>query len=160
MADTCAANDAQLLLNPHPECGMLSSLHVCLRAITASAPALDGLFVLPVDCPGVRPETVVALATAFRTSRAPLVVPRFGLRRGHPVLFAATLFDELACAPLDQGARAVVRAHAADRLEVPVDDPAVLNDVDTPDAAAKLRRARPRDATLPSPHASPSKNAH
>ncbi len=160
MAGICAANGARLLVNPEPERGMLSSLHVCLNAMqSGDAPALAGLFVLPVDCPGVRPGTLAALAAAFRTSGAPVVVPRFGLRRGHPVLFAAALFEELAAAPLDQGARAVVRAHAADRLELPVDDPAVLNDVDTPDAIARLRRALPRDATPPSPPANPSSSA-
>jgi nicotine blue oxidoreductase len=70
---------------------------------------------------------------AWRASGAPVVVPRYGTRRGHPVLFAAALFDELRAAPLDVGARAVVRAHAAERLEVPVADAAILDDIDTPD---------------------------
>jgi molybdenum cofactor cytidylyltransferase len=131
MRDACAARGARLLVNPTPEHGMLSSLHVCLDAIGDSKPPVDALFVCPVDCPRVRPETIVLLIEAFEAKRSPVVVPRFGARRGHPTLFDAALFDELRHAPLEVGARAVVRAHAADRLEVPVEDEAVLDDVDT-----------------------------
>ena len=142
MRDACAARGARLLVNRTPERGMLSSLHVCLDAIGDSkATAVDAMFVSPVDCPRVRPETIALLIQAFETTRSPLVVPRFGARRGHPTLFAAALFDELRQAPLEVGARAVVRAHAADRLEVPVEDEAVLDDVDT---RVDLQKLSPR----------------
>jgi CTP:molybdopterin cytidylyltransferase MocA len=146
----CDRRDARLLLNPAPERGMLSSVHVCLHALTASAAAIDALVVAPVDCPLVRSETVAALVTAFAVTRASIVVPRHGDRRGHPTLFAASLFAELLQAPLDVGARPGVRAHAADRLELPVDDPAVLDDIDTPAALAALRE---RDARRDRPAA-------
>ncbi len=137
LGPVCLANDARLLVNPQPEDGMLSSIHVCLEAIRAG-PGVAGLFVAPVDCPRVRVATIVQLAAAFEASRAPIVLPRFAGRRGHPVLFAADVFDDLAAAPLDLGARAVVWAHAGDVLEVDVDDAAVLDDVDTPTDAARL----------------------
>jgi CTP:molybdopterin cytidylyltransferase MocA len=105
----CERHNARLLLNPAPERGMLSSLHVCLHALAAPAATPAALVVAPVDCPRVRPETIAALAAAFATTRAPIVVPRYRGRRGHPALFAAALFEELLRAPLDVGARAVVR---------------------------------------------------
>ncbi len=138
MRAACARHDARLLVNPDPDRGMLSSIHVCLdeiaraEAASSAAPRLDALFVAPVDCPRVRAATIARLAESFAATRAPIVVPRFGDRRGHPTLFARALFAELRAAPLDVGARAVVRAHAADRLEVTVDDPAVLEDFDQP----------------------------
>lgn len=138
----CAAHGARLLVNPDPGRGMLSSLHVCLRRLAADAaagaPRIDGLFVSPVDCPRVRPETLSALRQAFLASGAPIVVPRHGARRGHPTLFSAALFEELLRAPLELGARAVVWAHAADRIEVPVEDAAVLDDIDTPEDARQV----------------------
>jgi nicotine blue oxidoreductase len=137
----CEAHAAQLLVNLDPERGMLSSLHVCLQALRAAgAVPVDGLLVAPVDCPRVRLDTVAALARAFADSGAPIVVPRFRTRRGHPTIFAARLFDELLQAPLDVGARAVVRAHAADRVELDVDDPGVLDDIDTPGDLERLDR--------------------
>lgn len=141
MQAVCDAHAAELLVNPDPERGMLSSIHIGLRALRtggATAPAVDALFVAPVDCPRVQPQTLALLIAQFAATHAPIVVPSHGGRRGHPVLFAARLFDELLQAPLDVGARAVVRAHTADRLEVPVDDAAVLDDVDTPEDWARL----------------------
>jgi nicotine blue oxidoreductase len=143
LALECAGANATLLVNPTPQAGMLSSLHVCLHAVRARAPLPNALFVAPVDCPRVAPATLVALAAAFATSGAPIVVPRWRGRRGHPTLFASALFDELWAAPLDVGARAVVRAHAADRFELDVDDAAVVEDLDTPETLSAAA-SRPR----------------
>jgi len=145
----CAAADATLLVNPTPQAGMLSSLHVCLHAVRAQAPLPDALFVAPVDCPRVAPATLVALAAAFATYGAPIVVPRWRGRRGHPTLFASALFHELLAAPLDVGARAVVHAHAADRFELDVDDAAVVEDLDTPDALAAAESPHPGTSVVP-----------
>ena len=60
------------------------------------------------------------------------------------MLFDRSVFDELRRAPLDVGAKAVVRAHAARVVNVAVDDEGCLIDVDTPvDYEAMLRRMRP-----------------
>lgn len=154
----CARHEARLLVNPDPDRGMLSSIHVCLdeiaraegagardrarveRADAGARGSVDALFVAPVDCPRVRAATIARLVAAFAAARAPIVVPRFRDRRGHPALFARALFAELRAAPLEVGARAVVRAHAADRLEVAVDDPAVLEDFDGPPGGASDKR--------------------
>jgi CTP:molybdopterin cytidylyltransferase MocA len=57
------------------------------------------------------------------------------------VIFDRQVFDELRDAPLDAGARIVVRAHWHDSLDVPLDDRGCLIDVDTP---ADYERLRPR----------------
>src|SRR5262249_4639254 len=72
-----------------------------------------------------------ALLDAWRTTRAPIVRPAYQGRPGNPVLFAATLLPELAAVAGDEGGRAVVRRHAAAVLLVAVDNPGVLQDVDT-----------------------------
>jgi molybdenum cofactor cytidylyltransferase len=61
------------------------------------------------------------------------VVPVCRGRRGHPVIFARKLFAELLAAPLDQGAKSVVRAHTADTLELETDDEDITCDIDTPE---------------------------
>jgi molybdenum cofactor cytidylyltransferase len=131
LRQACATAGAQFLVNPDPARGMLSSLHVCLEALGQQDTIVDALFVTPVDCPRVLPETIALLAREFAASRAPVVRPRHAGRGGHPALFSATVFGELLQAPLAGGARTVVRAHARDRLEVEVDDAAVLDDIDT-----------------------------
>jgi molybdenum cofactor cytidylyltransferase len=143
-ADAIAENarlpaSAHLLNNPDYRSGQLSSLHVALRylEITGAAGALVSL----VDHPGISRQVVRALLARFSTSRAGVLIPTYNGRRGHPVVFASRLFEELLAAPLDQGARVVVHAHADEVETVPVEDPGVLWDVDRPeDYEALLQR--------------------
>jgi molybdenum cofactor cytidylyltransferase len=132
--------DVRDVVNPSPAAGMLSSVQCGLRALPDG---LDAVFVWPVDHPLVLRATVDAMIAAWRTGGAPIVVPTHGGRRGHPVLFAARVLPELFQADGPRGAAAVVHAHA-DRLELPVADPGVLHDVDTPEDYARLIAARPR----------------
>ena len=119
--------DLEVVVNPHPEAGMLSSLVLGLAALPTG---LAGFFVCPVDHPRTRADTLIDLASALRPGR--VVVPTHGGRRGHPVLFAADLIDELRDAPPDQGARAVVWAVPERVIERPA-GPDVLVDVDRPE---------------------------
>lgn len=115
--------------NAEPAAEQIDSLRVGLRAVGDHT---EAVIVCPVDYPSVSASTVRALIAAFRRSAAPVVVPTYGRKHGHPVLFARRVFSELLSDPLPEGARTVVHAHASDLLEVPVDDAAILRDVDTP----------------------------
>jgi len=119
---------AQVVINPNYRLGQLSSLQTAIHSVRNS----PGMLVAPVDHPCISRDVVEALLR----HDAPVVIPTHGGRRGHPVIFSAALFAELLEAPLDQGARAVVRRYQA--LEVPVDDPGVLADIDDPDAYRRL----------------------
>lgn len=68
----------------------------------------------------------------------PVSLPRPAGRHGHPVLFGRALFDELRRADPDVGARAVVRAEPGRVLDVEIDAPGVLRDVDWPSDYAAL----------------------
>jgi CTP:molybdopterin cytidylyltransferase MocA len=115
--------------NPRPEDGMFSSVWVGAGSLDDG---VDGLFVLPVDCPLVRAETYAALVAAFMAhDGARAVVPECGGRGGHPVLLPGTARDVVLAAPSTMTLRDVLRdLHA---LRVPVDDAAVLMDLDTGD---------------------------
>ena len=86
-----------------------------------------------------QPRVVDDLADAFYYLGQPIAVPTFHGRRGHPIIFARSLFPELLAAPDDFGARAVVWAHAADVIEVPTEEEGVVLNLNDPDT---LRRAR------------------
>jgi molybdenum cofactor cytidylyltransferase len=117
--------------NPHPERGQLSSLWVGLdHAVT---PAVEALLVTLVDVPMITAPIVRLVIEGWRSSGAPIVRPAMGDRHGHPVLYDRTLFHALRSASLELGAKSVVRAHAAQILNVEVSDPGCLRDVDTPD---------------------------
>ena len=124
--------------NPQPDRGQLSSLWVGMAA--AIAPSTDALVVTLVDVPLVSAALVRRLIQAWHETRAPIVRPAVGARHGHPVVFDRAVFDELRSAPAEVGAKAVLHAHAAEVLDVPVDDPGCLRDVDTPGDYASLRR--------------------
>jgi molybdenum cofactor cytidylyltransferase len=134
--------DPVVVNNPAPSRGQLSSLWIGLDA--ASSSDTEAALVTLVDVPMVRPSTVRQVIDAWRQSRAPVVRPALGDRHGHPVLFDRTVFDELRRAPLAEGAKAVVRAHADRVVNVPVDDEGCVMDVDTPDEYEAMQRGRLR----------------
>lgn len=115
-------------VNPAPERGMLSSLQCGFRALPVPA---EAVFFMPVDLPAVSPATVVALVEQAGT--APLAIPRYRSRRGHPVLVRRDLIAEFLALPSSAQPRDVVESRAAEIRYVDVDDPGVLADVDTPD---------------------------
>jgi len=125
--------DELFRLNPDHGTGMLSSVQCGVRSLPRET---RGFLIWPVDHPLVKVETVDLLLEEQSRGDPAVVLPVHRGRRGHPVLFAAALAIELMEAPASEGARAVVRAHDDDRLEMPVDDPGVIADIDTPEAYA------------------------
>jgi len=127
---------ARVVENPRREEGQLSSLHVGLAL--ADRPGVVAVVVGLVDVPLVSAQTIGAVVEAYRRTHAPIVRPANGGRHGHPVLFARAVFDELRHADPALGAKAVVRAHAQDLVNVPVDDDGACADIDTPADYARL----------------------
>lgn len=116
------------------ERGMLSSVQAGVRALP---PGTTAFLIWPVDQPLVRGDTVDRIIAAWKEGHAPVVIPVYAGKRGHPTLFSAKLSNEMLRAPDDEGARAVVRAHAKTLVEVEVDDPGILTDIDTLQAYRK-----------------------
>lgn len=130
--------------NEHPETGQIGSIKQGISAIVNRP--VEAVVVWPVDQPHVSVRTVEVLIEEYRKGGGSVVVPTHQGRRGHPVVFGRDLFDHLLDAPMDLGARAVVRAQQGKGrlLEVPVTDAAVLEDIDTPEAYEDLlRRSAP-----------------
>ncbi|MBI4460480.1 MAG: nucleotidyltransferase family protein [Acidobacteria bacterium] len=137
IAQTMTAPDIAILPNPDYPLGQLSSLQVALRHLQDQS--VSGALVCLVDHPAVSKKVVRALVAGFQKSSAPIIIPTYQGRRGHPVLFSRSLFADLLEAPLEEGARAVVRRHENKIEFVPVDDPGILLDVDLPADYAALQ---------------------
>lgn len=101
------------------------------------APADTNLLIALGDMPAMAPDTIARVIAALDAGAA-IAVPCYRGRRGHPVGFAARLVPMLRELTQDQGARGVLLANADAVLEIQVDDPGVLADVDT---VADLERA-------------------
>ena len=132
---TLLSTAAVVAVNHTPDRGQLSSLLVGLDALGWPGAALVTL----VDLPLVRVDTVNALVSAWACSGAPLVRPVTRGRHGHPVVLGAPLLAALAGADLHTGAKPIIHRFAAQSLDVAVDDPGTLDDVDTPEDLARLR---------------------
>jgi molybdenum cofactor cytidylyltransferase len=122
---------ARVVWNDDRVAEQVDSLHCGLEAADGTASAA---VVLPVDHPLVRPDTVAALLEVHRTDRSAIVRPVHQGRPGHPTLFPRALWPALLVPSLPDGARSVVDDPATTTIDVPVDDPGVLADIDTPEA--------------------------
>ena len=71
------------------------------------------------------------------------VVPTLLGHRGNPVLLSRGLFSRVAGLWGDEGARRLLEAAGDAVEEVPLDDPAIAIDVDTPEALKALTGAGP-----------------
>jgi molybdenum cofactor cytidylyltransferase len=121
--------------NPDFARGQLSSLKIGLAQTGQEAQAV---MVHLADHPLVRLATFQAVVAEYGRSRRPIVIPRYEGRRGHPVLFDRSIFNELMEAPEDQGARVVVNREPSRVGYVDVEDEGTVLDLDTP---ADLARA-------------------
>jgi CTP:molybdopterin cytidylyltransferase MocA len=133
-----ALDPASVVINPDWELGQLSSIQAAVRHLQAAPEETDGLMLFLVDHPLISAALVDRLVAEFYRSGRAIVLPTFQGRRGHPVIFARQLYDELLAAPLDKGARTVVWAHAKEVLEVPTEEEGVVMNLNDPET---FRRA-------------------
>ena len=129
--------DSQIVINDAWESGPLSSIQAGLRSLPDDG--VEAALICPVDHPLVTLRLIGAIVAAFDRSGKAIVLPTYLGRRGHPVLFASRLFSELMVAPLDVGARAVVRAHRGEIEEVSTEEEGVVLNLNDPEALARLR---------------------
>lgn len=124
----------ELVHNERWELGPLASMQAGLARALQLQPELAGLLVHHVERPRIRVETFVDLLNAFIEQPAMLWQPTHRARSGHPMLWPRHLFDALmALDPARDSARTLVRGAAAPlRRKLEVDDPGVLDNIDTP----------------------------
>jgi molybdenum cofactor cytidylyltransferase len=125
----------EIVINHDWEKGQLSSIQAALRSLP---PGTDGILLCLIDHPLISAALVQDLIEHFYKTKGLIVLPLFEGRRGHPVIFSASLYDELLRAPLETGARAVVWAHKGEIEEVRTNEEGCvlnLNDPETMNTA-------------------------
>ena len=113
--------------NDKPRGEQIQSLRLGLARLVSVA--VHGALAWPVDHPYVDVDSVRAIIEGAKRTRAPIVLPVFEGKRGHPVYFARDCWRELATVS-DGGARTVVHLHSGALLEVPVVNIGVVRDID------------------------------
>jgi molybdenum cofactor cytidylyltransferase len=121
--------------------GQLSSIHAAIRSLPPKL--TEGLILFPVDHPLVSSGLIAQLIEAFDAGRSAIVLPNYHGRRGHPVIFRATLYEDLLRAPFEIGARQVVWMHANDVQEIPTEEEGVILNLNDPETLKKALGGAP-----------------
>jgi len=116
----------QLVICDRADEGMGTSLAFGVQA----NPNAAGWVIALADMPAIEPGSIRAVAQAINDGYD-TAAAFFGERRGHPVGFASSLYNELAALTGDDGAKRVLYMQPPHRVSVA--DRGVLLDLDTPD---------------------------
>jgi len=133
------ANGASLVINPEPERGQFSSLQTGLQEVLNRG--RDAALITLVDRPPVKPATIETIDQAFERATRHwqwCVVPEYQGRHGHPILAAREMIEAFLKAPASSSARSVQQALQDKIIYVPVDDPLITANIDTPEQYAAL----------------------
>jgi len=133
------ANAAFMAINPNPQLGQFSSLQAGLQDVLNRG--RDAAIVSLVDRPPAEIETIEHLKTVFLSSddQAWAVVPEYQGKHGHPFVIGREMIEAFLRAPAGSSAREVEHANQSHIRYVPVSDPLVVANVDTPEDFEKLR---------------------
>ena len=116
--------------------GMGDSIAAGVRATRGAG----GWLILPGDLPLVRPDSIRQVAAALAGHG--VVLPMYQRRQGHPVAFGADCADALLALSGPLGAALIVRAQRESKraLELEVDDPGIVTDIDTAQDLARVQQ--------------------
>ncbi len=118
----------KIIINPHFELGMFSSVQAAVSALPESTPAL---LLCLIDQPHIRPETYRLLLQAAQSSDAAIISPVFRGKGGHPIVLPRALFPDILNASSEATLRQVVQQSALPLRRIDVHDPGILQDIDT-----------------------------
>jgi molybdenum cofactor cytidylyltransferase len=139
LAPIVYAHGASLVVNPDPARGQFSSLQTGLLEVLNRG--RDAAIITLVDRPPVKLETIQTLEAEFeRALRRWMwaVIPEYQGKHGHPILAGREMIEAFVKAPSSANAREVEHAHQDKIVYLPVDDPLVAVNVDTPEQYAAL----------------------
>jgi len=133
------ANAAFMAINPNPQWGQFSSLQAGLQDVLNRG--RDAAIVTLVDRPAAEVETIERLKALFLSSddQTWAVVPEYQGKHGHPFVIGREMIEAFLRAPVGSSAREVEHANQPHIRYVPVSDPLVVANVDTPEDFEKLR---------------------
>jgi molybdenum cofactor cytidylyltransferase len=139
------ARGAFLAVNRDPERGQFSSLHVGLQEVLDHG--RDAAFIALIDRPPALPGTLKTLRETFRYADpnvwavVPEVMRGGEAVHGHPILIGREMIEAFLRAPVTGSAREVEHEHRQHIQYVPVDDPRLVVNIDTPEDYARLARS-------------------
>jgi molybdenum cofactor cytidylyltransferase len=99
----------------------------------------DAWLLAPADHPAMRTGTVAAVCRAFSArSDKSIVTPTYSGKRGHPVLLSWKHVQGVRNHPAGEGLNTYLHGQEREVMELPVETPEILADLDTPEDYARL----------------------
>jgi molybdenum cofactor cytidylyltransferase len=138
LAPIAYANGAAVVTNPHPSRGQFSSLQIGLQEVLNRG--RDAAIVTLVDRPPASSEAVRMLRESFAAAPENVwaIVPEFSGKHGHPFVAGRDMIERFLREPASGNARDVEHRHQQHIQYVPVTDPFVVININTPEDYAKL----------------------
>ena len=126
----------QTVSSPDWQAGLSASLRAGIAAVPESSRAA---VVCLGDMPLVTARVIARLIEAYDPDEGRLIVaPTHGGELGNPILWDRRFFPAMMALTGDKGARRLLEEHAEHLVTVPLEDDAVLRDVDTREQLATL----------------------
>jgi molybdenum cofactor cytidylyltransferase len=119
---------ARVVENPVFTEGCASSYRAGLAALN---PESQAIMIILGDNPGIAPEIIDHFAAEWRSEEAPIALCSYDGRKGHPMIFARSMFDQLEGLHGDKAAWKLVDANSELVQEVHFDLP-FPDDINTP----------------------------
>ena len=121
--------DGNVVINNDWQQGQLSSLIAGINFIEKNN--VDGIIVCPVDHPIISAKLISEMVSAFYTSKKKIILPTHNKQRGHPIIFSKELFEEIKNAPVEIGAKSVVKKFPEEVYEIETNESGILINIDT-----------------------------
>jgi molybdenum cofactor cytidylyltransferase len=116
--------------------GQTSSFKAGLNGVSKEA---QGVFLLPVDFPCVKAETLHVLEEYFFLKKTRILIPIYEDKKGHPPLFSMDLKQDFLKISDDQGINEIARQRPEEVTLLAVADPGILLTFNTQEEFLKVR---------------------
>ena len=135
----------QPVFNPRYRSGMFSSV---VAGVASLGRLQDAFFLLPVDIPLVRRQTLIDIMSIGESPERRVVYPTFRGKRGHPPLISVGFRVDIEAWSGEGGLKGLLEQYEIAAVEIEVADEGILCDMDTP---SDYRYLLERSARIHSP---------
>ncbi len=127
----------QVIVNPHSEMGMGSSIKYAVNYIMKTFKELDGIMIMVCDQPLLSLAHLSKIISEHKNTQGPIVASFYSGKNGVPVFFHRTMYEKLLTIKDQQGARNVIDQNPT--LVKSIDFPEGAIDLDTPEDYENFR---------------------
>lgn len=121
-------NNVKIVKNNRYSEGMFSSIQTGLKVLS---PDIDAFFLLPVDIPSVKENTVKKMIESYEDIDDGILFPTFNKETGHPTIISCSLIEEILLKNPEGGLREILNAHKDKWHYEELADSGILLDMDT-----------------------------